>query len=297
MLLITLTYKKENSLLNKEINKLIAKYKTNGINMGISEKIENDIHILKLFSDNEEFKDKYIKSLKFYIARIVYHIMVENFNLKELKEFIKDNYFYLNSEDIKTITEKGYYELKSEEELDGESEIYKINKKNEIIKKILDCIEENDEFNLDGFLMFRKNMIYDDFYDIVDKSIEDYLIEKEYNEFIKLLRYFIEIQDSKIEEVNIFVKKDEGYIILDKEGEDIFSDLVADLDEVKKFKKIPRDDIIISGLISTAPKKIVIHSKERFTNKELIETIEKVFVDRVVYCNSCKLCRKLERQY
>ena len=33
------------------------------------------------------------------------------------------------------------------------------------------------------------------------------LSEKEYNEFIKLLKYFVDIQDCKLEEVNIIVQR------------------------------------------------------------------------------------------
>ena len=43
------------------------------------------------------------------------------------------------------------------------------------------------------------------------------------------------------------------------------------------------EDIIISGLITNAPKKIVIHEKKYCTNKEFIDTIINVFGDRVKF--------------
>ena len=44
------------------------------------------------------------------------------------------------------------------------------------------------------------------------------------------------------------------------------------------------EDILISGLITSAPKNINIYGKENCTNKEFLDTIENVFGDKVVFC-------------
>ena len=51
-----------------------------------------------------------------------------------------------------------------------------------------------------------------------------------------------------------------------------------------------KKDIIISGLITNAPKQIIIHHKENCINSEFIETIVNVFEDRVFYCAGCSSC-------
>ncbi len=38
------------------------------------------------------------------------------------------------------------------------------------------------------------------------------MVEKEYNEFIKLLKYFVDVQENKIDEVNIIIDKLGNYI-------------------------------------------------------------------------------------
>ncbi|HAG43520.1 MAG TPA: putative sporulation protein YtxC, partial [Clostridium sp.] len=58
--------------------------------------------------------------------------------------------------------------------------------------------------------------------------------------------------------------------------------------------KVSSEDLIISGLITSAPKKIVIHCVENSRNKELIETIKNVFVERVEFCNDCAKCTQLK---
>ena len=44
------------------------------------------------------------------------------------------------------------------------------------------------------------------------------------------------------------------------------------------------EDILISGLITNAPKNIIVYGKENCTNKEFLDTIENVFEDKVVFC-------------
>ena len=39
--------------------------------------------------------------------------------------------------------------------------------------------------------------------DTIEQGGGEYLMEREYNEFIKLLRYFVEIQEPKVDTVNV----------------------------------------------------------------------------------------------
>ncbi|MBS5824887.1 MAG: putative sporulation protein YtxC, partial [Clostridium argentinense] len=114
--------------------------------------------------------------------------------------------------------------------------------------------------------------------------------EKEYNEFIKLLKYFVDVQESKINEVNILIDKDGNYVVRDEFENDILSNLVNELYDSRISSKVSSEDLIISGLITSAPKKIVIHCVENSRNKELIETIKNVFGERVQFCNNCSRC-------
>ena len=116
---------------------------------------------------------------------------------------------------------------------------------------------------------------------IIDKVVEDYMIEKEYNEFIKLLKYFVDIQDCKLEEVNIIVQRNGSYEVKDSKGLDIFKDFLNEITDMAEEGIINIEDIIISGLITNAPKKIKIYNEEHCINKEFIQTIKSVFGERV----------------
>ncbi len=148
--------------------------------------------------------------------------------------------------------------------------------------------------NIKGFLTFRMKEIAHDLESIIDKIVEKFMIEKEYNEFIKLLKYFVDVQESKINEVNIMIDKDGDYLVKDELGNDILNNLINELYDSRINSKVSSEDLIISGLITSAPKKIVIHCVENSRNKELIETIKNVFVERVEFCDDCAKCTQLK---
>ena len=55
------------------------------------------------------------------------------------------------------------------------------------------------------------------------------MVEKEYKEFVKLLKYFVDIQESRIDEVNIYIHEGGGYVIKDGYGKDVFGDFIKEL--------------------------------------------------------------------
>ncbi|MEG0799467.1 MAG: putative sporulation protein YtxC, partial [Bacilli bacterium] len=173
--------------------------------------------------------------------------------------------------------------------------LFCMNKKNKIIKNIIMCLEEGIEINIKGFLDFRSKELTVDIYGMIEKIVERYMVEKEYNEFISLLKYFVEVQESRLDRIDIFIGKEDGqYILKDEFGNDMMSSLMSELCENKSIVDVSKDDLVISGLITTCPKKIVIHSANRCRNKELLNTIKSVFEDRVEYCNGCNECSILK---
>jgi putative sporulation protein YtxC len=111
--------------------------------------------------------------------------------------------------------------------------------------------------------------------------------EREYNEFIRLLRYFVEIQECKIETVHLFQSQDGKYLLYDKNNNHISSEYFDELKSDILDDTINYDDLLISTLITISPQNIVIHEIESFKNKELIQTIINVFTDRITICNKC----------
>lgn len=54
--------------------------------------------------------------------------------------------------------------------------------------------------------------------EIIDNAVDDFLIEREYKEFIRLLKYFVEIQDPKFNVVHVVMEYDDNYMLLDEKS-------------------------------------------------------------------------------
>lgn len=294
MLITTLSYKEEREELNQDFINMINYYKNKGINLGISEKINRNMHFLDLYTDEDIYVNNYRKSLYYYMAKIIYGALLSEFDKEELQNYIQDNFFLLNQEEEKEIEENCLNALKGEEI--SEKSIHSLNIKNQITDKIISCLNENSQFNLDGFIQFRKKEIYSDFKMMLENVIEEYFIEKEYNEFVKLLKYFIEMEDSKLEQVDLIIKKDGSFKVVDEKGGDMTDKLLENINDLCMIENSSMDDMIMSGLITASPKKIIIHCRENCINAEILETILKVFGDRVKFCDSCKLCSRIKRK-
>ena len=130
-----------------------------------------------------------------------------------------------------------------------------------------------------------------EFEGIIDKVVEKFIVEKEYEEFIRLLKYFVDIQDSKIDEINIYIKPLGVYNITDSKGKDIYNTMLKELsDSDLNIVNANIEDVLISGLITNAPRRIIIHGEEYCKSKEFIGTIINVFGDRVSFCENCEIC-------
>ena len=75
-----------------------------------------------------------------------------------------------------------------------------------MLHKLLEYLQENNVIILDGFLDFRLKKYIGRLENAVDNAIDEYLMEKEYNEFIKLLQYFVNLQESKRNLINLVIK-------------------------------------------------------------------------------------------
>lgn len=291
MLVLQLAYSGELDFV-EELQELKELLKKKHIIIGVVESLEVKTHIIKIMCDDSSYSDNICNMINLYISNILYKIVITKYKEKELFEYLTDTYFFLKQDEMLEVEGEIMKVLNCKEGANDTNFIFYSNKTNAIIDKIKECIEENNKININGFITFRMRELRKDIEDIIDKVVEKYMVEKEYREFIKLLKYFVEIQECKVEEINLVALSAGGYIVTDKEGKDIFPTFLSELSDCKIGVDANIEDIIISGLITSAPKKIVIHKKEDCNNREFIETIKNVFGERVEFCDECKLCSK-----
>ena len=112
---------------------------------------------------------------------------------------------------------------------------------------------------------------------MLERAHEKLAIQKEYHEFIDLLKYFVELQKPKAREVHVHSDGAGGYTIYDEQMQ------VINCREYNiGLESLSGDDALISSLINIAPCFITIHAEKDHMPK-VMDTISMVFTGRVRY--------------
>jgi len=161
-------------------------------------------------------------------------------------------------------------------------------RKANVYQKAFQYLETERSLHLTGFIRFRLQEHWNELFELVEAGIDDYLEEKQYEEFVELLRYFISAQDIKQEVVHIVPSVDKPFYLYDKKGNRLLLeqlDAVLNLDE----QHCRDEDYLVSALVTLAPQSIVLH--QAADKPGLTKTIQSIFDSRLITCHSCQLCR------
>ncbi len=234
-------------------------------------------------------KSNQYELLKYHVSNALADLIIEQYEDKLLNRIINSNYGYFNSAEKKDILQISQKIIRNDEKVFFNT-LFQIRRRNLIIKKLMEYFEGSSSIILDGFVNFRLRDYIKELEDIIDNAVDDFLIEREYKEFIRLLRYFVEIQESKFNFVHVVMQYDDNYILLDEKKREITNDCIQEFISELPEAEINHDDLLVSSLITLAPKSIIIHNWERFKNQKLLDTIKNVFSGKVVLCGGCNVC-------
>lgn len=228
-------------------------------------------------------------ALRIHVSNALADFIIRKYEEKLISRIINSNYCYFNSVEKKEIFNLSLKIIRNEDK-NLVNSLFQIHRRNVIIRKLMDYFEGSNSLILDGFVNFRLKDYMKDLEEVVDKAVDDFLMEREYREFIRLLRYFVDIQEPKFEMIHVLVGYDNKYILLDEHKKEITNECIQDFVNEISEGEINYDDLLVSSLITLAPKKVIIHSNGQFRNKELLETIKNVFSGKVVLCTQCDIC-------
>ncbi len=228
---------------------------------------------------------------RYHLALVLAEIILCSWEPRLIRKMIKDNYFYLTEKEkgcVASITSR----LLKEDKMMQPGGFYKATRRSKLTKALMEYLESENQINIDGYVNFRLGSYITDLNEAVERALEVYVAEREYNEFIRLLKYFVEIQECKVDVIHLKQGEDGRYLITDGLGSRISSEYFDELRAEIADEGINFDDLLISTLITISPRKMIIHDIDSFKNKELVQTIINVFGERVAVCTQCELCKK-----
>lgn len=222
----------------------------------------------------EDEVDKFIN----VVTNIIIDTIINFYQEGIIKRLINVNYFYFDE------FEKNIIYDNCEEFLEQEMEdLFET-----IFLEIKKYLETNRNIVLEGVVNFRISGYVKILDNIVDMAVNKYIIEKEYKEFINLLKIFINTTNPKSEILHLIYINGES-ILLDKNKNII--QLKDKIDNMKYLSDISfsSNDLALNTLLSMLPKEIDIHIIDK--EDDFINTLKLIFENRIKICTDCNICR------
>lgn len=266
---------------SKTINYLLTK---------INELKINDVYFsLKKFKiyDNIiiHYKGNNIPLFLKKISDILSSLVIDLYEEEIIQKLLQSEYFYFNDFEQKKILENTIYDLYDEDESLNSQEV----KYNLISNSFYIYLSSHHSILLKGFITFRLKDYFEMILEQIDKSVNKYIIEQEYSEFISLLKMYVNSENPKCDLIHL-VYNNSKPILLDSNRSLISLDFNTLGAKYLSDISFSSNDIALNTLLNLVPKKIYIHLAPDNCKDEFLNTLKLVFEDRIIFCNDCSIC-------
>ncbi len=207
------------------------------------------------------------------ISDLLTCLIFDNLEHELLKKLIMQNYFYFDMFEINKVLDI------CEEVLCDSDEFSFENRYNILFDNLYDYISCNNKLYLNGFLLFRNSKYLKYLSDTVDIAVNKFIIEREYLEFISLLKVYINSHSSSTNLVKLYYNDvkptlfDENNNIIDVKGDSFDMKYLSDI-------SFSSNDYILNALLTLVPQKIIVHLSDNSID-EFINTLSLIFENRV----------------
>ena len=158
------------------------------------------------------------------------------------------------------------------------------------------AVDSESMIVLDSLIRFRLRNYLGVVDTVVDDMVEQFLTDREYEEFVAMLRYMLDSQTTSHQVLHVYTTDElvwigdaQGGIVRDSEVKTVAEQVTDDGD-------VNAEDLAMSVLITRSPEKIVLHDNSQAAPwPSFAETVERVFLGRVVRCAGCVTCTELRR--
>ncbi|HBK59372.1 MAG TPA: hypothetical protein DDZ84_01085 [Firmicutes bacterium] len=134
---------------------------------------------------------------------------------------------------------------------------------------------------VEGFIRFRMKEYMEELKQSAEEALIRFMAEREHREFVRLLKYFVDIQEQRQEIVHVVQTREGRFELRGPEGQRVPGDYADTLASDSPSENVDVADLLISALITVAPRRVVLHFEPDCATAETIDT---VFEGRVERC-------------
>ena len=215
------------------------------------------------------------------ISSILSLLVIDELEEDFLNSLLIQNYFYFDANERKDIINLSFDIMSYSQNFNAKFKT--------IYSSFYEYLLNHRSLYLKGFTNFRLKNYFTILDEVITEAVNSYIIEKEYLEFISLLRLYINSQNSNCELVHI-VYSSSNTILLDENKQII--DVSEDCLNTKYLSDISfsSNDYTLNSLLTLLPKEIYIHLIDNYID-EFINTLQAIFENRVHICTDCNICK------
>lgn len=273
------------SLCIKTNNEEILKYLQNEF---------SEFNMLNVFYSTNEFKSykniiihyKGIDSELFYtkLATILSYLVIDFYESNIINNILKTNYFYFDNSEYSKILDL------CTENLCDDSEFSFKNRQILIFDAFYEYISTHHSIVLSGFINFRLRDYRNLLESLIDFSVNQFIVEREYLEFISLLKLYINSQQPSFGTVHL-LSLENALFLLDENLQHINIDKNSLNAKYLSDISFSNNDYVFNTLLNLLPRKIYLHIVSYSNNLDFINTLQLIFNDRIELCTDCNICR------
>ena len=237
------------------------------------------------------FKGKNEKLFFEETSKILAKFIIDLFEEKIIQNLIKSEYFYFDTNEQKQIANITFEDLYNNEE-----SVYSFDKRyNLIYNSCLEYLLSNNSLVLKGFITFRLKNYLETILEQVDKSVNRFIVQKEYTEFISLLRMYVNSEESNCSLIHLIYRNYKPILLDENKNLIKIDDNISNLKYLSDIS-FSTNDFALNTLLNIIPKKIYIHLID--SNKdEFINTIKLIFENRAIFCTDCSICKIYKKSH
>lgn len=216
------------------------------------------------------------------ISSMLCFLVIDELEETLLKRLIMQNYFYFDASEREKILAICF-------DLMADDFTSLFDKKFKILYDIFyRFLSTHKSIILNGFINFRLKDYLSILDEVVNEAVNSFVIEKEYLEFISLLKLYINSQSCGCEMVHIIFSSSESILLDENKNPIVVSD---DIFKAKYLSDISfsSNDYILNSLLTLLPKKVYIHLVDDYID-EFVNTLQLVFENRLSLCTDCNIC-------
>lgn len=263
---------------NKIIDYLLKKFDNTSLNETYIT-VKEFVHYKNIIL---HYKDDNVLLFINILANILTKCIIQFYEKNLINNFINLNYFYFSKLEKDKISSNTLELINNSEDSNTKYDL--------INNTLFKYINEHHSLYLNGFINFRLQDYLEFLNTKIDFAVNKFLIDKEYLEFINILKLYINSESihSKTNHLHLIYKDKDSIIINDNK------EIISCNENITKAKYISdisfsSNDLALNTLLNLLPKKITIHLTDGYVD-EFINTLKLIFQERVIICEDCDIC-------